>query len=200
MLLLLSCWMIAGVTAKDQPSLHYRVKNSSICIQVEKSLRQNTWLLNKKAIVLDKIITPRYKDKVDYDPINHTLCINKLTETDSGNYTFQFINSEDEQSEEIHRLIVQESVPRPVIRMSGLHSNLSAGQCNITVKCSIRDEWVWSVCDEVSCITSEESLREVNITIFTGNRSIVCSGNNHVSTSNVSESTEAMCKYYVRIY
>ncbi|KAK9524904.1 hypothetical protein VZT92_017267 [Zoarces viviparus] len=77
------------------------------------------------------------------------------------------------------------------MRVSGLHSNLSAALCNITVNCSIRDEWVWSFCDGEGCRTSQRSLRKVNITIFTDNTSIVCSGNNHVSTSKVYESIEA---------
>ncbi|TDG99653.1 hypothetical protein EPR50_G00195990 [Perca flavescens] len=80
------------------------------------------------------------------------------------------------------------------MRMSGLHSNLSVGFCNITVNCSIQDDWASSVCNEDSCETSQRSLfRKVNITIFTDNSSIICSGNNHVSTSNVSKSIETMC-------
>ncbi|XP_068584439.1 uncharacterized protein si:ch1073-220m6.1 [Cebidichthys violaceus] len=195
MLLLLSCLMIAGITAKDTQTTHYRLKNGSMCLQVEESppYLQDTWLFNKEAIFLGKDITPKYKDKVKYDPSNHSLCINNLTETDSGIYTFSFFNSDFKDLKETHKLIVEETVPRPVMRMSALHSNLSAGLCNITVNCSIRDGWVWSVCDGEGCRTSQRSLRKVNITIFTDNRSIVCSGNNHVSTSNVYENTEAMC-------
>ncbi|XP_075948651.1 uncharacterized protein LOC142950875 [Anarhichas minor] len=195
LLLLLSCWMIAGMTAKDPPTTHYREKNGSMCLQVEESPphHQPTWFFYEDAIVFAKNITAKYKDKVDYNPSDQSLCINKLTETDSGIYTFVFVNSELKNSKETHELIVEETVPRPVVRMSTLHSNLSAGLCNITVNCSIRDEWAWSFCDGEGCRTSQRSLRKVNITIFTDNRSIVCSGNNHVSTSNVSESTEATC-------
>ncbi|XP_068443714.1 uncharacterized protein si:ch1073-220m6.1 [Clinocottus analis] len=195
MLLLLSCWMIAGITAKDPPTTHYRLKNGSICIQVEISSQytQLTWLFNEDAVVLDNNITRKFKDKVIYDPSNHSLCITKLAETDSGIYTFSFFNSDFKRIQDDHRLIVQETVPRPVMRMTGLHYNLSAGSCNITVNCSVGDEWVWSVCDGEGCRTSQRSRRKLNISITTDGGSIVCSGNNDASSSSVSQGTEATC-------
>lgn len=71
--------------------------------------------------------------------------------------------------------------------MSALPSTLLAGQCKITVNCSIREDWVLSACNESFCHTFGQSLRTVNITLSAGNRSVFCSGTNHVSTSNVSE-------------
>ncbi|XP_029310532.1 uncharacterized protein LOC115023582 [Cottoperca gobio] len=198
MLLLLSCWIIAGITTEVPPMRHYRVKNSSLCLPVVTSppYQQDTWSFNKNVIVLDKNITPNYKDKVYYNPGNQSLCIKKITETDRGIYTFTFIhliNSTFQTSTETHRLIVEETVPRPVIRLSRLHSNLSAEFCNIAVNCSIRDDWVRSVCDN-NCITSQRSLFwKFNIIILTDGRSVVCIGSNHVSTTNVSVSIEAMC-------
>ena len=44
------------------------------------------WKVNSTVIVDDKNISPKYKEKVDYNPVNHTLCIKNLTDTDSGNY------------------------------------------------------------------------------------------------------------------
>ncbi|XP_028420156.1 T-lymphocyte surface antigen Ly-9 isoform X2 [Perca flavescens] len=200
MLLLLICWIIAGITAEDPPMRHYRVKNGSLCLKVGGSppFQDVKWHFNKKIIVMTKNITPNYKGKVDYNSSDHSLCIKKLTETDSGDYKISYIisstDSDVEESDEIHRLIVEDTVTRPVMRMSGLHSNLSVGFCNITVNCSIQDDWASSVCNEDSCETSQRSLfRKVNITIFTDNSSIICSGNNHVSTSNVSKSIETMC-------
>lgn len=88
---------------------------------------------------------------------------------------------------------VAETVSRPVIRMKVLRSNKSAGFCNITVNCSVQGDWAWSVCNGVSCRTSLISFVKVNITISSDNRTVVCSGHNHVSTSNAFESMEAMC-------
>ncbi|XP_044040826.1 uncharacterized protein LOC122870583 [Siniperca chuatsi] len=112
---------------------------------------------------------------------------------DSGIYKVSITDLNFKESTELHRHIVEETVPRPVIRMLVMPSNQSAGFCNIRVNCSIQDDWVWSVCDGASCSTSQGSLRKVNITISADNRSIVCTGNNHVSTSNISESIEAKC-------
>ncbi|KAF1380754.1 hypothetical protein PFLUV_G00167270 [Perca fluviatilis] len=200
MLLLLICWIIAGITAEDPPMRHYSVKNGSLCLKVGGSppFQDVKWSFTDKLIVFKENITPKYKGKVDYNSSHHSLCINKLTETDSGEYKIAYISSDPDshfvESVEIHRVIVENTVPRPVMRMSGLHSNLSAGFCNITVNCSIQDDWALSVCDEDSCRTSQRSLfRKVNITIFTDNTSIICSGNNHISTSNVSKSIETMC-------
>jgi hypothetical protein len=44
------------------------------------------WKVNSTVIVDDKEISPKYKEKVDYNPVNHTLCIKNLTDTDSGIY------------------------------------------------------------------------------------------------------------------
>lgn len=44
------------------------------------------WKVNSTVIVDDKKISPIYKEKVDYNPANHTLCIKNLMDTDSGIY------------------------------------------------------------------------------------------------------------------
>ncbi|XP_037614147.1 uncharacterized protein LOC119481368 [Sebastes umbrosus] len=194
MLLLLSCWIIAGITAEDLPPRHYQ-ENNSLCLKVRNSppYPDSWWSFNEtKIIVRNRNITSKYADKVEYNSKDHSLCIKKLTEADAGIYTFKFFISEGLKTE-THRLIFEETVPKPVIRISALHSNLSAGPCNFTVNCSIQDDWLSSVCDVDGCRTSQKSLRKVKITIFTDNKSIACSGNNHVSTSNVSESIEATC-------
>ncbi|XP_071774177.2 uncharacterized protein LOC139926360 [Centroberyx gerrardi] len=196
MLLLLICCIIAGMAADDPPVTYYRLKNSSVCLHVRKSPegQEVTWeMINVVMIINNKgEINPDYTEKVDYDRGNFSLCIKKLTETDSGTYEATLIQGFT-ISREQHRLIVQEAVPRPVIRMAVLHSNQSDGSCNLTVNCSIQDDWAWSVCDETRCRTSQRSLRAVNITISTDNRTIVCKANNHVSTSNVSESVTGIC-------
>nr|XP_033465024.1 uncharacterized protein si:ch1073-220m6.1 [Epinephelus lanceolatus] len=195
MFLLLSCWIIAGVSAEDPPTMHYRERNSYLCLKIRKPPphKDIKWRLNEKVIVMQMNITPKYIGKVNYNPQDHSVCIKNLNETDNGSYQVSVTDGNYDESVEKHILIVEETVPTPVIKMSGQHSNLSAGFCNITVNCSIQDDWVWSVCDGDSCTTSQRSLRKVNITISTDTRSIVCRGNNHVSTSNVSESIEARC-------
>ncbi|XP_071371554.1 signaling lymphocytic activation molecule-like [Centroberyx affinis] len=196
MLLLLSCCIIAGMAAEDPPVTHYRLKNSSVCLHVRKSLKgqEVTWeMINVGMIINTKgDINPNYTEKVDYNRGNFSLCIKKLTETDSGTYEAT-VTQGFTKSREQHRLIVQEAVPRPVIRMAVLNSNQSDGSCNLTVNCSTQDGWAWSVCDEARCRTSQRSLGAVNITISTDNRTIVCKANNHVSTSNVSESVGGIC-------
>ncbi|XP_062422287.1 uncharacterized protein LOC119221785 [Pungitius pungitius] len=64
--------------------------------------------------------------------------------------------------------------------MSALPSNLSAALCDITVNCSIGEEWAWSVCDVEGCRTSQRSNRKVVINIFTDDTSVVCRGKNVV--------------------
>lgn len=87
---------------------------------------------------------------------------------------------------------MSEAVPKPVIQMQALHSNLSAELCNITVNCSIWGDWVSSVCNGSVCQTSGRSLETVNITVSAGSRSVICSGSNFVSTSNISKT---ICEY-----
>ncbi|KAM7366425.1 hypothetical protein PAMP_015863 [Pampus punctatissimus] len=184
-----------SIMAEDPEVKHYHLKNSSICLRVKKTPPYNNvqWLKAENVITSPNTINPKYINKVRYDPENLTLCIYNLIETDSDVYKVSFFDSDFKQFTETHRVVVQDVVPRPVIKMSVLHSNLSAGLCNITVNCSIQEDWVWSVCNEDRCKTSQKSLSKVNISIFTDNSTVVCSGSNHVSTSNVSENMEATC-------
>ncbi|KAE8279287.1 hypothetical protein D5F01_LYC22873 [Larimichthys crocea] len=195
MLLILSCWIIAGITAEATPTRHYRVKNSSFCLQAGKSAGSSDimWTFNKTMIiVLMKVVEPNFTNKVDYNPSNISLCINELSETDSGIYEVQLSNN-GRSSSETHILTVQETVPTPVIRMSVMHPNISADLCNITVNCTVQHDWMLFVCDQDSCRESQGSLGKVNITTSVVNRSIVCISNNDVSRSIVSKSIEAMC-------
>nr|XP_046236208.1 T-lymphocyte surface antigen Ly-9-like [Scatophagus argus] len=198
MLVLLNCWIIAGATAEGPPVLHYQLKNSTFCLQAgkshhSKSLDDILWSFNKKAVVRNKQVGPSFKDKVTYNSSSLSLCVNNLTETDSGSYDVLLLDDSGMTSTEFHILKVQETVPRPVIRTSIMHTNLSAGLCNITVNCSVQNDWTWTLCDEDSCWTSQRSHTQVNISIDIKNRSIVCTGNNHVSASKVSESIDPMC-------
>ncbi|XP_035770119.1 uncharacterized protein LOC102799477 [Neolamprologus brichardi] len=174
--------------AEDPTATYYRLKNSSVCLNVRKPppYKRGEWKFNTIIIVDGTEINPIYKDRVVYTAGNLSLCINNLADTDTGIYELSYRLNFASVSEK-HQVIVQDVVPRPVIIMSKLGSNQSAGLCSITVNCSIQDYWLWSVCDEDGCRTSQKSFSEVNITIFTENRAVVCRGNNHVSTNKASE-------------
>nr|XP_024654968.1 T-lymphocyte surface antigen Ly-9-like [Maylandia zebra] len=163
--------------AEDQTATYYQLKNSSVCLNVKKLPEYECveWKFNKTIIADDRKINPKYKDRVVYSAGNLSLCINNLADTDAGIYEVSYRQNFITMSEK-HQVIVQDVVPRPVIIMSKLSSNQSAG---LTVICSIQDYWLWSVCDEDSCRTSQKSFSEVNITIFTENRAVVCRCNNH---------------------
>lgn len=87
-----------------------------------------------------------------------------------------------------------EAVPKPIMRVTARHFNLSAELCNIIVNCSIWGNWALAVCDEDDCRVSQSSLSEVNINVTAGNGLVVCSGSNQVSRSSVSTNTEALCE------
>ncbi|XP_028285112.1 uncharacterized protein LOC114450888 [Parambassis ranga] len=185
MFLLLICWIITGIMAEDSTFIHYGLKHSSVCLHVQKNppYTRGQWKFGKTFIASDAEMNPTYTAKVVYRG-NGSLCINELTDRNAGTYEFSFFSNWTELTE-THMVIVEEKVPEPVIRMSGLQFNLSAGLCNFTVNCSVQHEWLSSVCEADGCRTSQRSFSKVNITISTNNRSVVCRGNNHVSTNNV---------------
>lgn len=83
-----------------------------------------------------------------------------------------------------------DAVPKPVLSISPLLSNQSAELCNMTVNCSIQEEWVMSVCGQESCTVTNRSLHRYYITIVAANNTIICIGSNQVSNSSVSASTD----------
>ncbi|CAI5669346.1 unnamed protein product [Oreochromis niloticus] len=182
--------------AEDPTATYYRLKNSSVCLNVRKPppYKRGEWKFNTIIITDDTEINPIYKERVVYSAGNLSLCINNLADTDAGIYEVSYIQNFITMSEK-HEVIVQDVVPTPVIIMSKLGSNQSAGLCSITVNCSIQDYWLWSVCDEDGCRRSQKSFSEVNITIFTENRAVVCRGNNHVSTNQASENLTLCFRY-----
>ncbi|XP_029381641.1 T-lymphocyte surface antigen Ly-9 isoform X2 [Echeneis naucrates] len=192
---LLSFFILAGVMAVDSEVTHYQLKNNPLCLHVSKpeKYKRGEWTFAENLVADNDEINPKFTDKVVYNRQNFSLCLKNLTDADTGIYKLALKTVNLTSVSETHRVIVQENVPKPVIKMSVQHSNLSVGTCNITVNCSIQDDWVWSVCVKDSCTTSQKSLSKVNISISTNYRTVFCSGNNYVSTNNVSESIATMC-------
>ncbi|CAF97033.1 unnamed protein product [Tetraodon nigroviridis] len=186
-LLLLSFW---SPTEEEKPTAtqqHYQRKNSSFCLQAAESPPYALSLtFGQNSVIYSNITSQAYQHRVDYNQTTKKWCLHQLSETDSGTYHFN-VYKNDKVNMSNHKLLVEEAVPRPVIQVSALRSNLSAEPCTITVNCSVWESWVSSVCNESVCQTSDRSLKTVNITVLAGNRSVICIGRNYVSTSNISE-------------
>ncbi|XP_055718582.1 uncharacterized protein LOC129811363 isoform X2 [Salvelinus fontinalis] len=192
------CWLeiITGIRA--EPSVdQYGLKGGSICLAVAEPeiLKGLKWKTGSDIIVDDKEISPKYKEKVDYNSVNHSLCIKNLLKTDSTMYTGSAINQRDWTFSTItYRLKVLDHVPKPVMDVTSLF-NTSVGLCDVTVNCSVKDGWILSVCDSGQCTLSQQlmSLSGVNIIISNGNGTIQCTGSNHVSTQTISQPMEDIC-------
>ncbi|XP_056884248.1 uncharacterized protein LOC130523213 isoform X2 [Takifugu flavidus] len=186
-LLLLRFWGNADADISKVPTQRYRGKNASFCVEVGDAPPYDIRLTFKNNLVVNNNkTTEAYKHRVNYSEKNIELCLHNLNESDSGIYKLSVVKNQKVDDKEFH-LVVQDVVPRPVIQMSALHSNLSADQCLIAVNCSVWEDWVFSVCNESVCLTSESSLRTVNLTVSAGYRSVFCIGRNDVSASNISE-------------
>lgn len=114
----------------------------------------------------------------------------------SDQVSFKFgvaVKSKSSKLWSIILLLLPDAVPKPVLSISPMFSNQSAELCNMTnisVNCSIQEEWLTSICDQDSCLVTQESLQQYNITVITANKSVICIGSNQVSTSNVSASID----------
>ncbi|XP_022078926.1 uncharacterized protein si:ch1073-220m6.1 [Acanthochromis polyacanthus] len=194
LLLLLSCWIITGIMTSSSSKMYYALKNSSVCLHVQKPppYERGGWTFAGKSIANERRINPNYEKRVVYSPGNLSLCIKELNDSDTGIYEVSFEDSDYNAKSEEHHVIVEEIIPRPVILISVVQSNLTAGFCNITGNCSIQDDWLSFVCEEDSCRTSQKSFSKVNFTIDIDNTNINCSASNHVSRNDASESI-TMC-------
>ncbi|KAM9401156.1 uncharacterized protein ACWYII_030818 isoform 2-T2 [Salvelinus alpinus] len=182
-----------GTWAEDRPIDQYGLKGGSVCLAVAEppeELKGFSWKVNSTVIVDDKEISPKYKEKVDYNPVNQTLCIKNLTDTDSGIYIANAKKIDWTDSTSSYRLKVLEAVPIPAMQVT--YYNSSTGLCTITVNCS---GWKFSVCDGGQCPLYQDSLSvsEVNITVSSGNGFIQCIVNNHVSAETKSQRMKNIC-------
>lgn len=97
----------SGVKAEDIPTMHYRLKNDSLCLHAHIPANSDaTWLFYKKVIVRKNKVTSNFIDRVDYNSHNLSLCINRLSEQDSGLYSISFFESDEVQTYN-YRLQVQ---------------------------------------------------------------------------------------------
>lgn len=70
--------------AENREKWHYRLKNDSFCLRMWTN--DSLWTFNNTVIFRFKEVARSFTDKVDYNPGNLSLCINKLTDADSGTY------------------------------------------------------------------------------------------------------------------
>ncbi|CAB1345346.1 unnamed protein product, partial [Coregonus sp. 'balchen'] len=69
----------------EVPKEKYGLKGDSVCLPVEEpseELVRPRWKVNSTIIVTDKKVSPKYMEKVEYNPVNHSLCIKNLSEKD----------------------------------------------------------------------------------------------------------------------
>ncbi|KAF7229937.1 uncharacterized protein [Nothobranchius furzeri] len=195
MLFVLSIWIFTGVLAEEPTVQYYQLKHSSVCLHVNNTppYQNAEWTFAGNILTVGKDLDPVHERKMDFNPANLTLCIKNLTNADSGIYRSSIV-SNFKKIAVVHQVIVEEMVPKPVITLTPEHrSNLSAASCRIRANCSIQDHWLWSLCDENGCETSQMSFSKLNITLFSDNSTAVCIGNNHVSTKSHSVSIATKC-------
>ncbi|XP_045570221.1 uncharacterized protein isoform X2 [Salmo salar] len=192
------CWLEIITGIRVEPSVdQYGLKGGSICLAVAEPeiLKGLKWKTGSDIIVDAKEISPKYKEKVDYNSVNHSLCIKNMLNTDSRIYIGSAINQRDwTYSSTTYRLKVLDHVPKPVMDVTSLF-NTSVGLCDVTVNCSGKDGWMLSVCGWGQCTLSQQllSLSGVNIIISNGNGTIQCTSSNHVSTLTISQHVEDIC-------
>lgn len=99
----------SGNMAEEKQTWHYRLKNDSFCLQIctNALCDDNIWTFNNTVIFRNKGVTHNFTGKVDYNPGNLSLCINKLTEADSGIYKVISFIPGNTMLTESHILLVQ---------------------------------------------------------------------------------------------
>lgn len=100
---------LSGNVAEDIEKWHYRLKNDSFCLQIctTAPCDDSIFTFNKTLIVRKNEVTHNFTDKVDYNPGNRSLCVNKVTEADSGIYDVISFIPGDRMLTEHHILHVQ---------------------------------------------------------------------------------------------
>eukprot|EP00063_Salmo_salar_P037209 XP_014012044.1 PREDICTED: uncharacterized protein LOC106578023 isoform X3 [Salmo salar] len=189
---------VPGTRADVHPIDKYGLKGGAACLAVRENPHQEMamkWMTDDNVIVVSEEVSPEYKERVDYNSTDHSLCLRKLEQTDTGIYIAYNVEKWKETQMVKYNLMVQEAVSIPVMEVVSLSSNYSGGMCDVTVNCSVPGVWVLSVCDGGQCTLSQQSLSHtrVNIIISNDNGTIQCTGKNNFSAETNSQRMEDIC-------
>ncbi|XP_071234390.1 uncharacterized protein [Salvelinus alpinus] len=197
-LLIILLGTITGTRANVHPIDKYGLKGGAVCLTVRENPLQEMamkWITDGNVIAVREEVSPRYKERVDYNSTDHSLCLRKLEQTDTGIYIAYNVEKWKETKIIKYNLMVQEAVSIPVMEVVSRSSNYSDGMCDVTVNCSVTGVWVLSVCDGGQCTLSQQSLSHtrVNIIISNDNGTIQCTGKNNFSAETNSQRMEDIC-------
>ncbi|XP_020359730.1 SLAM family member 8 isoform X3 [Oncorhynchus kisutch] len=181
-----------GIWAEVPPKDLYGLRGGSVCLAVAEppqELGRQSWKVNSTIIVSDRKVSPKYQEKVEYNPLNHSLCIKNLSEKDRGTYIATYEKNWEELTT-TYRLTVQEPISKVVIQKE---ITLLANQsCSVWLMCNV------SVCSNISYTweRGNETYRDDEQIHFfllpaDGDISVTCTASNTVSEK--SASTTVKC-------
>ncbi|XP_062305126.1 uncharacterized protein si:ch1073-220m6.1 [Osmerus eperlanus] len=191
-------FVIAGLKAQASTKVQYELKGNTTCLCFTNSLKNITeikWKVDNNLIVRDGSVTKSFIDRFQYNKVNHSLYIRNLTDTDTGIYIVTTTYKNDSEFTNSYKLIVEEAVSMPVVKITPFDFNSSAGTCNMSVNCSVGSNWAAFVCDDDShdsrCKLSSSTTNVfINISKFNGN--VECTGKNNVSIKTLLQSTNCL--------
>ncbi|XP_035609209.1 SLAM family member 8-like isoform X1 [Oncorhynchus keta] len=181
-----------GIWAEVPPKDLYGLRGGSVYLAVAEppqELRRQSWKVNSTIIVSDRKVSPKYQEKVEYNPLNHSLCIKNLSEKDRGTYIATYEKNWEELTT-TYRLTIQEPISKVVIQEE---ITLLANQsCSVWLLCNV------SVCSNISYTweRGNETYRDDQQIHFSlspadGDISVTCTASNTVSEK--SASTTVKC-------
>ncbi|KAF6728193.1 hypothetical protein FQA47_004283 [Oryzias melastigma] len=194
--LLLNCWVFTGILGNDEPEpvMHYVQKYQQVCLYVREPPphKSPSWNFKNTVIANEEDTNPVYTNKAKINRDNWSLCINNISESDTGLYKFTHTIKFTIVTH-IHQVIMEEEVPNPQVTVrSAQPSNQSALPCMVNVTCSIHNHLLVSYCGDESCEISQ-TFGNLNISIYVRHKTAVCSVKNHVSNNTSSKSLPAEC-------
>ncbi|XP_021470625.2 signaling lymphocytic activation molecule isoform X1 [Oncorhynchus mykiss] len=181
-----------GIWAEVPPKDLYGLRGGLVCLAVSEPPQEpgrQSWKVNSTIIVSDRKVSPKYQEKVEYNPLNYSLCIKNLSEKDRGTYIATYEKNWEELTT-TYRLTVQEPISMVVIQKE---ITLLANQsCSVWLMCNV------SVCSNISYTweRGKETYRDDQQIHFSlspadGDISVTCTASNTVSEK--SASTTVKC-------